>query len=271
MKKKMTITLALATLTVWAVYFAQFGSAAPPVVQEMRGVWVGFSARTAEPPDPNRTEITSQHNRRFTGFSEPPEPGMPVMTIEGTVSASGNVNYQGRAAGNHTVGKSKLHDFGGGAAVLNGDERRHVNGQTFIVPCVLVMRAFTSEPPDPGTPNPAGQYRGTLNGDGGTTGLIRISLGEPPDPVHPESFGGTMEIVRGGETHAFQLLGTINGSGRLIAIAATSGGHIILNATFAEPPEPSQPSSINGGFTLELHDGTAFEGSFATEKVRVIS
>lgn len=256
------LTLALSFLTA-------DGSAAPPVVQEMRGVFDGFDVRAGEPPDPSRTEITGQQNRRFTGFAEPPDPNHPAIAIEGTVSASGNVNYQGRAPGNHTVGKSKLHDFGGGAAILNGRETRHVNGQTFIVPCVLVMRAFAGD--GSVVPNPAGRYVGTLNGGDGVTGQIDMRLSEPPDPNRPQSFNGTMEVVIGGETHAFLLRGTINGSRRIIAIAATTEGHMIFDAILAEPPDPGMPATLNGGFTLELHDGSEFEGLFATEKVRAIS
>lgn len=254
------LTLALGLLTA-------DGSAAPPAVQNMRGVWDGFDVGAGQPPDPIRTEITGQQNRRFTGFSEPPEPVQP-FAIEGTVSASGNVNYQGRSSAGRMSGKAKLLEFGGGASILDGGETRHVNGQTFIVPCVLVMRAFANEPPDPGTPNPEGRYVGTLDG-GGVTGQIDMRLGSPPDPIRPQSFNGTIEVVIGGETHAFLLRGTINGSGRIIAIAATTEGHMIFDAILADPPDPGQPATLNGGFTLELHDGTEFDGSFATDEVPV--
>lgn len=247
------LTLALGLLTA-------DGSAAPPVVQNMRGLWDGFEVRAGEPPEPSRTEITGQENRRFTGFAEPPDPSHPAIAIEGTVSASGNVNYQGRSPGVHNVGHSKLHDFGGGAAILDGGETRHVNGQTFIVPCVLVMRSFAGD--GSVVPNPEGRYVGMLGG--GVTGQIDMRLSPPPDPVRPTSFEGTMEVVIGGETHSFLLRGTINSAGRIIAIAATSEGHLTFDAILSEPPDPGMPATINGAFHLELHDGTEFEGSFQT-------
>ena len=241
------------------------GSAADSAPQDMRGVWSGFIQAGVDPPDPVRTEITSQVNRRFFGLSTPPDPVQPIA-IEGTVSASGKVNFQGESVDGHTVGKTDLLDFGGGAAILNGSMTRFRNDGTFIVPCVLELRAFEGAPPDP--IQPAGRYAGNLNG-GGVTGQIEMLLNNPPDPVRPTSFGGSVRIVIGTQTHTLALLGTMNAEGRFIAIAHFPGaGHMIVNANLASPPDPVQPATLTGNFTLEFGDGSELEGAFQTELMR---
>jgi hypothetical protein len=243
------------------------GSASVPATQNMRGVWDGFYQVGGSPPEPVRTEITGQENRRFTGFIAPPDPVLPV-SIEGTVSASGKVNYQGQSADSRIVGKSDLLDFGDGAAILNGSQTRIAVDGSFIVPCVLVMRAF-AEPAGTVLPNAAGRYLGTLSGGEGIAGQINMVLGAPPDPVRPASFGGNLEIVLSGQTYTFQLLGTVNSSGRIIAIGHQgTAGHLILDAVLANPPDPVQPATLNGGFTMELGDGSVVEGTFLTELTR---
>ncbi|MDQ3749337.1 MAG: hypothetical protein M3367_10060 [Acidobacteriota bacterium] len=241
------------------------GSATVSAVQDMRGVWDGFIQTAGEPPVPIRTEITGQENRRFTGIVAWGEPHV----IEGTVSASGKVNYQGQSADSRIVGKYDLLDFGGGAAILNGSLTRSSKDGRFIVPCVLVMRSFAAEPSGTVVPNPAGRYDGTLGSGDGTTGRITMVLGSPSDPVRPESFDGSLEIVLNGQTHTFQLLGTVNSSGRIIAIAhKAAAGHLILDAVLQAPPDPVQPATLNGGFTLEFGDGSELEGFFQTVLTR---
>src|SRR5688572_17693333 len=173
----------------------QSSQASPTPVQNMLGQWDGFVAVMGNPPEPVRFQFSVQTSRRFTGLVQPPEPVQPI-SIEGTVSASGKVNYQGQGAdGTHLVGKTDLTDFGGGAGILNGSVTRFSNDGTFIIPCVLVMRPFENNPPDP--VQPAGRYVGTLGGNG-VTGQIDMLLSNPPDPVRPTSFGGTIEITIGG-------------------------------------------------------------------------
>ncbi len=243
------------------------GSAASSAPQDMRGVWSGFMQAGGAPPEPVRTEITSQVNRRFTGLVAPPDPVQPI-SIVGTVSASGKVNYQGESSDGHTVGKTDLLDFGGGAAILNGSFTRFRNDGTFIVPCVLELRAFDGAPPDP--IQPAGRYAGNLNG-GGVTGQIEMLLNNPPDPVRPTSFNGSVRIVIGSQTHTLALLGTMNAAGRFIAIAHFPGaGHMIVDANLAAPPDPVQPTTLNGNFTVEFGDGSELEGTFQTELTRTI-
>jgi hypothetical protein len=93
-------------------------------------------------------------------------------------------------------------------------------------------------------------------------------LGAPPDPIRPTSLGGTVDIAIGGQVHTYQLLGTINAEGRFIAIAHTAAGHMILDAVLVSPPDSVQPTTINGTFTLEFHDGSEYEGAFQTELFR---
>jgi len=231
-------------------------------VQDMRGVWSGFIQAGVDPPAPIRTEIASQENRKFTGFANPPDPVQPVE-IEGTVSASGKVNYQSKSSDIHFVGKHDLLDFGGGAAILNGDLTRPSVDGKFIVPCVLVMRPFAADSSI--LPNLAGRYDGSISGEGGVQGQINTVLVAPPDPVRPTSFNGTLAIVIDRQTYSFQLLGTANGSGRIIAIAHQPGaGHLILDAVLSNPPDPVQPPTINGTFKLEFGDGSELEGAFQT-------
>ena len=246
------------------------GSAAEPAVQDMRGIWNGFSAGAIDPPEPVRTEITSQDNRRFTGFAQPPEPVLPT-SIEGTVSGSGKVNYQGQSTDERIVGKADLIDFGGGAAILDGSVTRFSTDGRFIVPCVLVMRPFENNPPEPVLPSLAGSYVGAFtSNDAGPTGQISMVLSTPPDPVRPTSFGGSLEIVIGGQTHTYQLLVTANGAGHIVAIGHTNTavGHLILDAVLINSPDPIQPATINGTLKLEFHDGSEFEGTFQTQVSR---
>lgn len=257
-------------------------SASVPGVQDMRGVWYGFIQRASEPPDPGRMEITAQENRRFTGFQDPPEPGH-TLSIEGTVSESGKVNYQGQSAESRVVGKMDLLDFGGGAAILNGSQTQILNDGALGDPCALVMRAF-DEPAGTVLPNTEGRYTGTLSGDDGITGQINMLLAEPPDPGRPTSFPGTIEITIGGPGNGeiggpgnFQLLGTINSGGRIIAIAHDreiggpgngeigGPGNRMLILDLVLVTTPGLPATINGTFTLELHDGSVFDGAFQTQ------
>lgn len=243
------------------------GSATSTTPQDMRGVWNGFIQAGNDPPEPVRTEITSQINRRFTGLVDPPDPVQPV-TIDGTVSASGKVNFQGESSDGRTVGKTDLTDFGGGAAILNGSMTLVRHDGTFIIPCVLELRAFEATPPDP--VQPAGRYAGNLN-SGGTTGQIEFLLNNPPDPVRPTSFAGSVQIVVGGQTHTLSLLGTMNAQGRFIAIAHFPGaGHMVVEANLGAPPDPIQPTTLNGSFTVEFGDGSELEGTFQTELTRTI-
>ncbi len=238
-------------------FSALSGSAATPVVQDMRGVWDGFVQVVGEAGCPCfRTEITGQTNRQFTGILNDGVQNVQ-NTIEGTVSASGNVHFKGQSTEGRIMGKSDLLDFGGGAAVLNGSLTRHSNDGIINDGTFLSLRPFAGEA---GCPcfRP-GRYVGTLSDGGGTTGQINMVL-DPP-ARNPASFGGSMEIVLSGQTHTFQLLGTVNGDGRIIAIAQTAAGHVILDAVLATPPDTSRPT-INGGFTLEFGDGSVLEGTF---------
>ncbi|HUR97356.1 MAG TPA: hypothetical protein VMZ26_04730 [Pyrinomonadaceae bacterium] len=241
------------------------GSATSSGPQDMRGVWSGFIQEGTNPPEPVRTEITSQTNRRFSGFVSPPEP-VQAVAVEGTVSASGKVNYQGESSTEHAVGKTDLLEFGGGAAILNGSMTRFRHDGTFIIPCVLELRSFEANPPEP--VQPAGRYVGSLSA-GDTTGQIVIGLTNPRDPVRPTSFGGSVDVIIGGQTQTFTLLGTMNGQGRFIAIAHLPGaGHMILDANLGTPPDPVQPTILTGSFTIEFGDGSELEGTFQSQLTR---
>ncbi len=261
--------LLMAAALIWTVALAAMyspeASAATSPVQGMVGRWDGFIAKMGDPPQLLRTEITSQTNRRFIGSATPPDPVLPI-SFEGTVSASGKVNFQGNSAdGSHTVGKTDLTDFGDGAAILNGSMTRFSNDGTFIIPCVLVMRPFATNSPEP--VQPAGRYVGSLN-TAGVAGQIEMVLGAPPDPIRPTSFGGNLQIVLNGQTHSFPLFATGNSEGRVIAIGHGTTAHLILDAVLAAPPDPVQPTTLVGNFKLEFVDGSEVEGTFQTEQTR---
>ena len=257
-----SILYTILTAVIAAGFLTPNGTATTTPVQDMRGVWNGFIQAGINPPEPVRTEITSQANRRFFGTTSPPEPVQPT-TIEGTVSASGKVNYQGQSADGHTVGKTDLLDFGGGGAILNGSLTQFSNDGTFIVPCILELRAFFIGSPDP--VRTVGRYIGSLSGDG-ATGQIDMVLQNPP-PTHPTSFNGGIQIVLNGQSHNFTLIGTVNGERRVIAIAHAAGaGHMILDAVLVTPPDPVQPPTLNGNFKVEFGDGSELEGTFQTQQ-----
>ena len=226
------------------------------------------AVRAAPSPMPYCEPASGPNAAASHGYEKPRAPiAKPcAISIEGTVSASGKVNYQGQTAdGRHDVGKTDLIDLGGGAAILNGSVTRFSNDGTFIVPCVLVMRPFESNPLDPA--RVLGRYVGSMTTDD-VTAQIDLRLANPPDPVRSNNFGGTVEIAIDGQTHTFQLLATANSDGRVVAIAHGTTGHLILDAVFAQPPDSVQPASLNGTFTLEFADGSVHTGSFQTEVVR---
>jgi outer membrane biosynthesis protein TonB len=218
-------------------------SAAGPHVQEMRGSYYGFIQEGDNPVEFVRTDIIEQENRRFSGIVDSGGPHV----IDGTVSASGNVNY---LSGDGSVrGRAELHEYEGGAAILNGTHTtRRPDGST-IIPCVLQLRSFAGD--GSVVPNPAGSYRGTISGGG----EFNIVLFDPLAPIRSTSFRGTMEITLDGETHTFQLLGTIRSDGFVVIIGhLPTAGHLIMEATV----DPAN-SAIFGNLRLELGNGSILD------------
>jgi hypothetical protein len=164
--------------------------------------------------------ITVQDNRRINGLIEvggiDPQPF--ALTFNGTVLASDRVNLQGQHEEHDGVAKLDLHDFGGGAAVLNGSLALLAAGGQVTDGSLLLLRRF-ADPPQPVVPNPACSYVGSFfNADATRGGAISATL-YPPDPVQPTKFTGEAVITAGEQRWTFELLGTINSAGRLIAIA----------------------------------------------------
>jgi hypothetical protein len=126
---------------------------------------------------------------------------------------------------------------------------------------LLLLRPF-AHPPDPIVPNPAGSYAGSFfNADGTRGGGISAQL-HPPDPANPNGFTGQLVIVAGEQRWTFELLGTINSAGRLIAIAQGSAGHLIFDVTWQVRSVDGIPM-ITGRHILEMNDGTVHEGTFS--------
>lgn len=253
--------LLLVAAAVWTA--PQAASSTP---QNMLGVWHGYFQPQGVPvPEdgiPVRTEVTSQENRRINGLMEvggiDPQPFM----FNGTVAASDRVNLQGQHEERHGIAKLDLHDFGGGAAVLNGSLALLAAGGRVSDGSLLLLRPFAF-PPEPVVPNPAGSYAGSFFNVEGTRGAGITAQLHPPEPVAPSSFTGQIVVVAGEVRHVFELKGTINAAGRLVAIAQASAGHLVLDATWAIPPDGSMPTMITGRHILELNDGTVHEGTFS--------
>jgi hypothetical protein len=235
----------------------------------MLGVWQGFTQShppdPAFPPDPIvpvRSEVSLQENRRISGLMQVGVINPCFLTFNGTVAASDRVNLQGQHEEHHGVAKLDLHDFGGGAAILNGTLALLSPGGQMTDGSLLLLRPFIPVPDD-GLPNPAGSYGGSFfNSDGTRGGEMNAQLGPVPDDGRPTSFTGQVVIVIGETRHTFELKGTINAAGRFIAIAQATVGHLILDATWQPIPNDGRPA-ITGHHTLELNDGTVHEGTFS--------
>ncbi|CAN5262489.1 hypothetical protein BH20ACI2_BH20ACI2_25150 [soil metagenome] len=253
--------VAAAVLLTTLVTITSFRDAtAGPHVQEMRGTWYGFIQGGHNPVESAIAEITEQENRRFSGIIDVGGPHV----IEGTVSASGKVNYQGKTSSGKIIGKAELHDFGGGAAILDGTLTRPSTDDRFIIPCVRVLRAFAAFQD---AAAPTGRYVGEINGGG----EITILLTQPPEPVSPTSLGGGLDVVIDGVTHTFQLIGTFNANGRIIAIGhKPTHGHLIFDAEVFEPADPNQASLIVGSIEMELGDGSVREVDFQAGLTREV-
>jgi hypothetical protein len=244
-----------------------WAQSASPAPQNMLGVWQGFTQRHPSdqvfPPDPVvpvRSEVTSQKNRRINGLME--VGGIEPEPFNGTVTASDRVNLQVQHEDHHGVAKLDLHDFGGGAAILNGTLALLSPGGQMTDGSLLLLRPF-AYPPDPIVPNPAGSYAGSFaSADGARGGEISAQLVPVPDDGRPTSFTGQVFIVIGETRHTFELKGTINAAGRFIAIAQATVGHVIFDATWTPVPDDGRPM-ITGRHTLEMNDGTVHEGTFS--------
>ena len=242
---------------------AHAGTAMPGDAQDMRGTWVGFFQVTGSSElVAVRWEITVQDGRRFVGALEA---GDAMHSIEGIVAASGRVNLQGRAADSNRIGKLELHDFGGGAAVLNGHLMVHFTDGRMSDGTLLLLRSFA--PPTHGDlAIPVGLYRGADYSDG-----LSFTLVPPPTGQQPPSFICFRPVgficvrpvvVLSGKEHLFEGLATIHRDGTLIAIAQAPVGHLIFDAKGYASPDGYEPARITGRYTLELNDGTVHEGTF---------
>lgn len=235
-----------------------YATTAGPHVQEMRGRFDGFYALPGAEPERMVTIITDQNNRRFSGLADPPDPVLPIA-IDGTVSRSGNVSFQGRNADGHTVGKADLTEYGGGAAVLDGSMTTS-NHDGDIIPCILELRPFDLETACP-CASPAGIYEGSFT-DGDAAGEITLELLDPPDPVRPTGVDGTLEVIYAGQAYELQLLGTYNRAGRFIAIAHGMGSHAVIEGDF-ETPEGSTTRTLNGNLTIRAAGGLDIRAAFS--------
>jgi hypothetical protein len=215
-------------------------SAAGPHVQEMRGSYIGFIQEGDNPVEFVRTDIIEQENRRFSGIVDSGGPHV----IDGTVSASGNVNY---LSGDGSVrGRAELHEYEGGAAILHGTHTtRRPDGST-IIPCVLQLRSFAGD--GSVVPNPAGTYPGTTSGGE----EIVIRLNPPRDPDNPQLFDGALEVTFEGLLYEFQLLGTISPDGRVVIIGHRErAGHLELEGYI-----DFEAVGLGGTLNADFGDGT---------------
>jgi hypothetical protein len=223
-------------------------------VQDIGGTWDGFFQGADDPEIVRvRLEITGQDKRRFEGTLEA---GGAKHIIEGAVSANGNVKFQGHASHSHGLGRMELHDFGGGAAILNGNLMLHFADGRMIDGPLLLLRPFTPAGDDVAPVLASGVYRASLYvfGAGSGKSLIEDLQFRAPNLM---LFTGTLdpEFVLFGQA-------TINGDGRFIAVARATAGYLILNGTWQYLPQSDKLLIITGSSSLELNDGTVREGTF---------
>jgi hypothetical protein len=228
--------------------------AAGPHVQEMRGTWYGFIQAGHDPVETAVTQITQQQNRRFSGIIDIGGPHV----IDGTVSASGKVNYQSKSSAGHFLGHAQLHDFGGGAGILDGTLVRPSTNDRSLIPCVRVLRAFL---PDPSAAAPIGRFRGSVEGGG----EITISFTEASARGEPNTVEGSLEVVLHDHVHSFRLIATYDREGRIIAIGhKETHGHLMFEARLSQS-DPSHPATISGAIEFEFGHGHVLEADFDVE------
>ena len=238
--------------------------AAPP--QDVSGEWRGFFA-DVEHPDfraPVRLSVTAQLVRRFEGALEVLGCDGSVR-VQGTVAASDNVSFL--TGGGETcavVGKSRLHDFGGGGAVLNGRMTLRSADGTKREGTLVLLRNFTT-PPDPAVPGLSGDWRGSYTSEvtGATAEMTARFAQSHRDPA-VNSFIAEVTII---PCIFPEALATVSSDGRVIVIAQGEGEHAILQGTLRQHQNDGLIiPCIRGTYQMEHDDGLQDFGSFHIDK-----
>jgi hypothetical protein len=235
-----------------------------PAPQSVVGQWRGFFedvAQTDYQPFVS-LNITTQAVRRFEGALEVAGCAGSVR-VQGTIAASDNVSFLTQSGELHSVvGKSRLHDFGGGGAVLNGRLTLRCGGGARREGTLVLLRNF-SDPPDPITPSLSGDWRGTYTSEvNGTTAEMTARFARSHRDPAVNSFIAEVTII----PCVFpQALASVSSDGRVIVIAQGVGEHVILQGALVQEPGDFDPC-VRGTYQMEHDDGLQDFGTFDIDK-----
>jgi hypothetical protein len=270
--KRFIITLALGVLILavlcnMPVTRTARAAATPdgPAPQSVVGQWRGFFedvAQTDYQPFVS-LNITTQAARRFDGALEVAGCDGSVR-VEGTIAASDNVSFLTQSSEIHSVvGKSRLHDFGGGGAILNGRLTLRCFGGARREGTLVLLRNFQT-PPDPIIPSLTGDWRGTYTSEvnGVTADMAARFARSHRDPA-VNSYIAEVTII---PCIFPQALASVSSDGRVIVIAQGVGEHVILQATLVQDEGEIDPC-VRGTYQMEHDDGLQDFGSFDIKKV----
>jgi hypothetical protein len=287
MKTNKLIVLAALVLGVLAIGVAR--AQAPSSNQLAKGKWHGFYLQLDDPrmsplpTQPQRADLFLGHTsaRRFGGAfalgAKPhlgPEPY--IIPVAGRFTAADLLVFSGRGLDGTVSSKLTMHDFGDGAAILDGTLKFDPSGPAGAEHgTLLLLRKFVGNP-DETPPDVTGHYEGTFStqNTSAAAGIIVLDLDARfnDDGELSSGFSGGVKLEERGPTlaavpitfgtFAGRVRGTINADGKVVAIAQGTSGRLVLLATWVDPSDPSMPAVIAGTFQLVLNDGSATEGKF---------
>jgi hypothetical protein len=287
MKTNKLIMLAALALGVLAIGAAR--AQAQSSTQLVKGQWHGFYLQLDDPrlsplpTQPQRADLVLGHTspRQFGGaFALGPEPQLVlepfIMPVAGKFTAANLLVFTGRSLDGAVSSKLTLHNFGGGAAILDGALKFNPSGPAVTEHgTLLLLRKFISNPNET-QPDVTGHYEGTFSTQNATAagGIIVLDLdARLNDDGKPETgFRGGVKLEEGGPalaagpitfgTFAGTVRGTIDADGKVVAIAQGTSGRVVLLATWVGPQDPSKAAVIAGTFRLVLNNGSTTEGKF---------
>jgi hypothetical protein len=217
------------------------------VIKGVTGEWHGFYT-SAKAQDQGiihgvTVAIDTQTHRRFAGWLAL---GDFWYEIHGTVAASGNVNITGKGTGGKLNANFELHDFGGGAAVVDGELKIHHSDGSQDDGLVLILRSYTPVAGSP-LPNVSGEYDGSsTSANTDKTTPMSASFVHDTQGAAPTTFCGDVQIIDMNYTGC----GTINEKGNFLVIGLGVDGPLYLQGSFEAGPSPT----LCGEYKVDLID-----------------
>jgi hypothetical protein len=268
-RKRFAAVIAL-VLTLSVLPASQRSYAATPdaqTPQEMRGEWQGFFAEVNNPSSrvQVRLSIATQLVRRFEGELEVPGAIIPCIRVQGTVAASDNVSILNQPDEAYAaVSKSQLHDYGGGAAILNGRLTLRFTDGSRREGTLLLLRNFI-EPPDAVVPSLSGDWQGSYTSEvTGVTGAMSARFARSHRDPAVNSFIAEVTII---PCIFPEALATVSSDGRVIVIAQGEGEHVILNGQLEGGGEGGLDPCMRGTYQMEHDDGSQDFGTFDVDRI----